>query len=137
MIVLLLLKFIKKEITPTLVRLHTTVRADKNWIEVQIRTERMDEIAEKGSAAHWQYKGKNNKQTTDEWLNQVREILESPEYGMLDDRLSGSCKSDKIYVFTPNGDLKQLPIGATVLDFAFDIHTQVGSHCTGATVNGK
>ena len=117
--------------------LHTTVRADKNWIEVQIRTERMDEIAEKGSAAHWQYKGKNNKQTTDEWLNQVREILESPEYGMLDDRLSGSCKSDKIYVFTPNGDLKQLPIGATVLDFAFDIHTQVGSHCTGATVNGK
>ena len=117
--------------------LHTTVRADKNWIEVQIRTERMDEIAEKGSAAHWQYKGKNKKQTTDEWLNQVREILESPEYGMLDDRLSGSCKSDKIYVFTPNGDLKQLPLGATVLDFAFDIHTQVGSHCTGATVNGK
>ena len=117
--------------------LHTTVRADKNWIEVQIRTERMDEIAEKGSAAHWQYKGKNKKQTTDEWLNQVREILESPEYGMLDDRLSESCKSDKIYVFTPNGDLKQLPIGATVLDFAFDIHTQVGSHCTGATVNGK
>lgn len=117
--------------------LHTTVQANKNWIEVQIRTERMDEIAEKGSAAHWQYKGKNNKQTTDEWLNQVREILESPEYGKLDDRLSGSCKSDKIYVFTPNGDLKQLPIGATVLDFAFDIHTQVGSQCSGANVNGK
>ncbi len=117
--------------------LHTTVRANKNWIEVQIRTERMDEIAEKGSAAHWQYKGKNNKQTTDEWLNQVREILESPEYGKLDDRLSNSCKSDKIYVFTPNGDLKQLPIGATVLDFAFDIHTQVGSQCSGANVNGK
>ena len=117
--------------------LHTTVQADKNWIEVQIRTERMDEIAEKGSAAHWQYKGKNSKQTTDEWLNQVREILESPEYGKLDDRLSGSCKSDKIYVFTPNGDLKQLPIGATVLDFAFDIHTQVGSQCSGANVNGK
>ncbi len=117
--------------------LHTTVRANKNWIEVQIRTERMDEIAEKGSAAHWQYKGKNNKQTTDEWLNQVREILESPEYGKLDDRLSNSCKSDKIYVFTPNGDLKQLPIGATVLDFAFDIHTQVGSLCSGANVNGK
>ena len=117
--------------------LHTTVRANKNWIEVQIRTERMDEIAEKGSAAHWQYKGKNNKQTTDEWLNQVREILESPEYGKLDDRLSNSCKSDKIYVFTPNGDLKQLPVGATVLDFAFDIHTQVGSQCSGANVNGK
>ena len=117
--------------------LHTTVQANKNWIEVQIRTERMDEIAEKGSAAHWQYKSKNNKQTTDEWLNQVREILESPEYGKLDDRLSGSCKSDKIYVFTPNGDLKQLPIGATVLDFAFDIHTQVGSQCSGANVNGK
>lgn len=117
--------------------LHTTVQANKNWIEVQIRTERMDEIAEKGSAAHWQYKGKNNKQTTDEWLNQVREILESPEYGKLDDRLSNSCKSDKIYVFTPNGDLKQLPIGATVLDFAFDIHTQVGSQCSGANVNGK
>ena len=117
--------------------LHTTVQADKNWIEVQIRTERMDEIAEKGSAAHWQYKGRNKKQTTDEWLNQVREILESPQYGKLDDRLSSSCKSDKIYVFTPNGDLKQLPIGATVLDFAFDIHTQVGSCCSGANVNGK
>ena len=117
--------------------LHTTVQADKNWIEVQIRTERMDEIAEKGSAAHWQYKGRNKKQTTDEWLNQVREILESPQYGKLDDRLSSSCKSDKIYVFTPNGDLKQLPVGATVLDFAFDIHTQVGSCCSGANVNGK
>lgn len=117
--------------------LHTTVQANKNWIEVQIRTERMDEIAEKGSAAHWQYKGRNNKQTTDDWLNQVRDILESPEYGKLDDRLSSSCKSDKIYVFTPSGDLKQLPVGATVLDFAFDIHTQVGSHCSGANVNGK
>lgn len=117
--------------------LHTTVQADKNWIEVQIRTERMDEIAEKGCAAHWQYKGRNKKQTTDEWLNQVREILESPQYGVLDERLSSSCKSDKIYVFTPNGDLKQLPVGATVLDFAFDIHTQVGSRCSGANVNGK
>lgn len=117
--------------------LHTTVQADKNWIEVQIRTERMDEVAEKGSAAHWQYKGRKTKQTTDEWLNQVREILESPQYGKLDDRLSSSCKSDKIYVFTPNGDLKQLPVGATVLDFAFDIHTQIGSQCAGANVNGK
>ena len=117
--------------------LHTTVRADKNWIEVQIRTERMDEVAERGSAAHWQYKGKNKKQTTDEWLNQVREILESPEFGKNDDELSKSCKTDKIYVFTPNGDLKQLPVGATVLDFAFDIHTQVGSQCAGANVNGK
>lgn len=117
--------------------LHTTVLADKKWIEVQIRTERMDEVAEKGSAAHWQYKGRNKKQTTDEWLNQVREILESPEFGKLDDRLSSSCKSDKIYVFTPNGDLKQLPVGATVLDFAFDIHTQVGCQCSGANVNGK
>lgn len=117
--------------------LHTTVRADKNWIEVQIRTERMDEVAEKGSAAHWQYKGKNKKQTTDEWLNQVREILESPNYGKNEDELSKSCKSDKIYVFTPNGDLKQLPVGATVLDFAFDIHTQIGCQCAGANVNGK
>lgn len=117
--------------------LHTTVQADKNWIEVQIRTERMDEVAEKGSAAHWQYKGRNTKQTTDEWLNQVREILESAQYGNLDNRLSSSCKSDKIYVFTPNGDLKQLPVGATVLDFAFDIHTQIGSCCSGANVNGK
>ena len=117
--------------------LHTTVQADKNWIEVQIRTERMDEVAEKGSAAHWQYKGRNTKQTTDEWLNQVREILESAQYGNLDNRLSSSGKSDKIYVFTPNGDLKQLPVGATVLDFAFDIHTQIGSCCSGANVNGK
>lgn len=117
--------------------LHTTVRADKNWIEVQIRTERMDEVAEKGSAAHWQYKGKNKKQTTDEWLNQVREILESPNFGKNDDELAKSCKSDKIYVFTPNGDLKQLPVGATILDFAFDIHTQIGCQCAGANVNGK
>lgn len=117
--------------------LHTTVRADKNWIEVQIRTERMDEVAERGSAAHWQYKGKGKKQTTDEWLNQVREILESPDFGKNDDELSKSCKTDKIYVFTPNGDLKQLPVGSTVLDFAFDIHTQVGSQCAGANVNGK
>lgn len=117
--------------------LHTTVKAGNKWIEVQIRTERMDEIAEKGSAAHWQYKGKDKKQTTDEWLNQIREILETPNFGNNDEGLAKSCKSDKIYVFTPNGDLKQLPIGATVLDFAFDIHTQLGCHCSGANVNGK
>lgn len=117
--------------------LHTTVKAGNKWIEVQIRTERMDEIAEKGSAAHWQYKGKGKKQTTDEWLNQIREILESPNYGNIDDGMEKLCKSDKIYVFTPSGDLKQLPVGATVLDFAFDIHTQVGCLCSGANVNGK
>lgn len=117
--------------------LHTTVKSDNKWIEVQIRTERMDEIAEKGSAAHWQYKGKGKKQTTDEWLTQIRDILESPNFGNIDDGFTKSCKSDKIYVFTPNGDLKQLPLGATVLDFAFDIHTQIGSHCIGANVNGK
>lgn len=117
--------------------LHTTVKAGNKWIEVQIRTERMDEIAEKGSAAHWQYKGKGKKQTTDEWLNQIRDILESPNYGNIDDGMEKLCKSDKIYVFTPSGDLKQLPVGATVLDFAFDIHTQVGSQCSGANVNGK
>lgn len=117
--------------------LHTTVKAGNKWIEVQIRTERMDEIAEKGSAAHWQYKGKGKKQTTDEWLNQIRDILESPNYGNIDDGMEKLCKSDKIYVFTPSGDLKQLPVGATVLDFAFDIHTQVGCLCSGANVNGK
>lgn len=117
--------------------LHTTVKAGNKWIEVQIRTERMDEVAEKGSAAHWQYKGKGKKQTTDEWLNQIRDILESPNYGNIEDDMAKMCKSDKIYVFTPSGDLKQLPVGATVLDFAFDIHTQVGSQCSGANVNGK
>lgn len=117
--------------------LHTTVKAGNKWIEVQIRTERMDEIAEKGSAAHWQYKGKGKKQTTDEWLNQIRDILESPNYGNIDDGMEKLCRSDKIYVFTPSGDLKQLPVGATVLDFAFDIHTQVGCLCSGANVNGK
>lgn len=121
--------------------LHTTVLTGKNWIEVQIRTERMDDIAEKGRAAHWQYKGKSKVQTTDEWLNQVRDILENPDQIVFnnfdEDKMSKKYKSDKIYVITPDGDLKQLPIGSTVLDFAFNIHTQVGSKCVGAYVNGK
>lgn len=121
--------------------LHTTVKNGDDWIEVQIRTQRMDEIAERGTASHWSYKNGNDKhQTADEWLNQIRYILEDPNpmnFNVLDDVRARKAKSDKIFVITPHGDVKQLPVGSTILDFAFEVHTQVGSHCIGAKVNGK
>ena len=121
--------------------LHTTVKNGEDWIEVQIRTRRMDEIAERGTASHWSYKNGNDKhQTADEWLNQIRYILEDSNQmnlNMLDDARARKAKSDKIFIITPQGDVKQLPVGSTVLDFAFEVHTQVGSHCIGAKVNGK
>lgn len=120
--------------------LHTTVLGPNNrWVEVQIRTSRMDEIAEKGQAAHWKYKGFGSKEDTEKWLLQVRDIIEHPEQIAFDDteKPLKSQKSDKVFVFTPNGDLKELDQGSTVLDFAFEVHTSVGYSCTGAKVNDK
>ncbi|MCU0461217.1 MAG: RelA/SpoT family protein [Bacteroidales bacterium] len=120
--------------------LHTTVVGPRGkWVEVQIRSERMDEIAEKGLAAHFKYKGIKGEGGLDSWLTKIREILESPEKedaAFLDQVRSG-LYTDEVFVFTPKGDLRQLPAGATVLDFAFDIHTAVGASCVGGKVNGK
>ena len=119
--------------------LHTTVEGlhDK-YVEVQIRTTRMDDVAEKGQASHWQYKGVMSKKNTEDWLSQVRDILENPEHIQHDIAYkSEKGKANNIFVFTPKGDLKQLPAGSTVLDFAFGIHTDIGSSCSGATVNNR
>jgi len=120
--------------------LHTTVVGPRGkWVEVQIRSNRMDEIAEKGLAAHFKYKGIGGEGGLDSWLSKMREILESPEKeedAFLDQVRSG-LYTDEIFVFTPKGDLRQLPAGSTVLDFAFDIHTAIGASCVGAKVNGK
>ena len=116
--------------------LHATVKFDeKVFFEVQIRTTRMDEVAETGQAAHYLYKG--DKQTSEDWLVGVRRVLENPELVSLDNSYKKNYKSDKIYIFTPEGDLKQLPQGSTVLDFAYEIHTRVGETCNGAKVNGR
>ena len=116
--------------------LHTTVKYDdKLWFEVQIRTTRMDEIAETGQAAHYLYKGE--RQTSEEWLLNVREVLENPSQVSFENSYRKIYKSDKIFIFTPEGDLKQLPIGSTVLDFAYEVHTRVGETCNGARVNGR
>ncbi|HJZ39171.1 MAG TPA: RelA/SpoT family protein [Bacteroidales bacterium] len=120
--------------------LHTTVVGPGGrWVEVQIRTRRMNEIAEKGFAAHWKYKGLESEQGLEEWLKRIREVLETPEPDakeFLDD-FKLSLYSKEIFVFTPRGDLKKFPANATVLDFAYDIHSEVGSMCTGAKVNGR
>jgi len=116
--------------------LHTTVKYDeKLWFEVQIRTTRMDDIAETGQAAHYLYKGE--KQSSEEWLLHVREVLENPAQVSFENSYKRLSKSNKIFIFTPEGDLKQLPIGSTVLDFAYEIHTHVGETCNGARVNGR
>lgn len=116
--------------------LHTTVKYDdKFWIEVQIRTTRMDEIAETGQAAHYLYKGE--KATSEEWLLNVREVLENPGLVSFENSYKKIYKSDKIFIFTPEGDLKVLPEGSTVLDFAYEVHTTVGETCNGAKVNGR
>jgi guanosine-3',5'-bis(diphosphate) 3'-pyrophosphohydrolase len=120
--------------------LHTTVVVPGGkWVEVQIRTERMNEVAEKGLAAHWKYKGGSDQSDTEEWLNGVREMLENPEpdAGDIIDDFKLSVYNKEIFVFTPKGDLKKFPTGATVLDFAFDIHSQVGMTCMGAKINGR
>ena len=124
--------------------LHTTVMGPKGqWVEVQIRTERMNEIAEKGFAAHWKYKEgqptDNTNSGLESWLQKVREMLKNPESNALDfiDDFKMNLFSDEIFIFTPKGALRQLPLGATALDFAFDIHSDLGASCIGAKVNHK
>ncbi len=120
--------------------LHTTVVGPRGkWVEVQIRSSRMDEIAEKGLAAHFKYKGIKGEGGLDTWLARMRDILESPEKeeNAFIDQVKSGLYTDEVFVFTPKGDLRQLPAGATVLDFAFDIHTAVGSSCVGGKVNGR
>ena len=118
--------------------LHTTVSAGEGrWVEIQIRTERMDAVAERGIAAHWRYKGVNQgAQTSEQWLSRLREALEETTHS-LTQRFDAKPSSGEIFVFTPNGDIRKLPEGATVLDFAFDIHTNLGSTCTGGKVNNR
>ena len=119
--------------------LHITVMGPEGkWVEVQIRTERMDEIAEKGLAAHWRYKGIKGESGLDEWLTSIRETLENSDSDMeAMDQFKLDLYKDEVFVFTPKGDLYKLPQGATVLDFAFSIHSNLGCRCTGARVNGK
>lgn len=120
--------------------LHITVMGPKGkWVEVQIRTERMDEIAEKGYAAHWKYKEDSADSMLDDWLTRIRELLQNPESNALDfvNDFKLNLFSDEIYVFTPKGQLRILPKGSTSLDFAFDIHTDIGEQCIGAKVNHK
>lgn len=120
--------------------LHTTVLGPENkWVEVQIRTKRMDEVAEKGLAAHWKYKGGKSEKGMDDWLKSIREILENPDLNAVDfmDEFKMDLYDKEVFVFTPNGDLHKFPKGATVLDFAFSIHSNLGSKCVGAKVNGK
>lgn len=120
--------------------LHTTVMSPGGkWVEVQIRTKRMDEIAEKGYAAHWKYKGGTEESNYDNWINKIRELLENPEANAIEfiDDFKLNLFSEEIFIFTPKGEVKNLPKGASALDFAFEIHTEVGSRCMGAKVNHK
>ncbi|KAB2814287.1 RelA/SpoT family protein [Phaeocystidibacter luteus] len=121
--------------------LHTTVMGpDGHWVEVQIRSKRMDEIAEKGYAAHWKYKeDRATSDNLDQWLSRVRDLLENPESNAVEfvDNFKMQLFSDEIFVFTPQGDMRNLPKNASPLDFAFDIHTDIGLHTLGAKVNGK
>lgn len=120
--------------------LHTTVMGPEGkWVEVQIRTIRMDEVAEKGFAAHFKYKGIKSEAGLDSWLSNVRELLESPQTSNVErmDDFKLSLYRKEIFVFTPKGDLEKLPQGATILDFAFQIHSNLGSRCIGGKINGK
>ena len=119
--------------------LHITVMGPEGkWVEVQIRTERMDEIAERGLAAHWRYKGVKGESGLDEWLNSIREALENSDNDMQAmDQFKMELYEDEVFIFSPKGDLYKLPKGATVLDFAFHIHSNLGCKCIGAKVNGR
>ncbi len=119
--------------------LHTTVLGPENkWVEVQIRTERMDEIAEHGLAAHWRYKGiKQGEGGIDEWLANIRAALESNDDLQLMDQFKMDLKEEEVYVFTPKGDLLNFPKGATILDFAYHIHSRIGNNCVGGKINGR
>ena len=120
--------------------LHATVLGPNDkWVEIQIRTRRMDEIAEKGLAAHWKYKGGTGTSEMEKWLANVREVLENPDLNMVDfiDDFKMNIYADEIFVFTPKGDLRKLSAGATLLDFAYEIHSGVGDRCVGGKVNGR
>ena len=119
--------------------LHITVLGpEQKWVEVQIRTERMDDIAEHGLAAHWRYKGvKSGQSGVEEWLAGVRSALEANDDAQLMDHFRLDLKEDEVFVFTPKGDIFKLPVGATVLDFAYHIHSKVGNQCVGARIGGK
>jgi GTP diphosphokinase / guanosine-3',5'-bis(diphosphate) 3'-diphosphatase len=118
--------------------LHITVLGPENkWVEVQIRTERMDEVAERGLAAHWRYKGIKGESGLDEWLSNIRSALENNDDLQLMDQFKLDLYEDEVFVFTPKGDLLKFPKGATVLDFAYHIHSNIGNRCTGAKINDK
>lgn len=120
--------------------LHTTVMGPKGrWVEVQIRSKRMDEMAEKGLAAHWKYKESVHENALDEWIKKVREMLDTPGSNALEfiEDFKLNLFNDEIFVFTPKGELRNLPANATALDFAFEIHSDIGSRCIGAKVNNK
>jgi GTP pyrophosphokinase len=118
--------------------LHITVLGpQQKWVEVQIRTERMDEIAEKGVAAHWRYKGVKGEAGLDDWLAGVRSMLEHADGLEAMDQFKMDLYEDEVFVFTPRGDLYKFPVGATVLDFAYHIHSKIGNQCTGGRINGR
>ena len=118
--------------------LHITVLGPENkWVEVQIRTERMDEVAERGLAAHWRYKGIKGESGLDEWLGNIRTALETGDDMQLMDQFKMDLYEDEVFVFTPKGDLLKFPKGATILDFAYHIHSGVGNKCVGGRINGK
>jgi GTP pyrophosphokinase len=119
--------------------LHTTVIGPEGkWVEVQIRTKRMDEVAETGHAAHWRYKERKDGEDSDDWLTRIRQSLETATVERHESQVfKRELYSDQIFVFTPQGDLIKLKSGSVILDFAFAVHTNVGLHCTGAKVNGK
>ena len=118
--------------------LHITVLGpEQKWVEVQIRTERMDEIAERGVAAHWRYKGVKGETGLDEWLTNIRSMLETSDGLEAMDQFKMDLYEDEVFVFTPKGDLYKFPKGATVLDFAYHIHSKIGNSCTGARINNK
>ena len=119
--------------------LHTTVVTDTGrWVEIQIRSERMDEIAEHGVAAHWRYKGvSGGAMGTEEWFAKLREIMETTQHQEIAQKFDAKLSSGEIFVFTPNGDLRKLNEGATVLDFAFEIHSNLGASCIGGKVNHR
>ena len=118
--------------------LHITVLGpEQKWVEVQIRTERMDEIAERGVAAHWRYKGVKGESGLDEWLTGIRNMLEHSEGMEAMDQFKMDLYEDEVFVFTPKGDLYKFPAGATVLDFAYHIHSKIGNQCTGGRINGR
>ena len=118
--------------------LHITVLGpDQKWVEVQIRSERMDEVAERGVAAHWRYKGVKSESGLDDWLTNIRSMLETSDGMEAMDQFKMDLYEDEVFVFTPKGDLYKFPKGATVLDFAYHIHSKIGNSCVGARINNK